>query len=501
MPTMRSALGLLGKSLSDRIKEISYDPKAVTSWEDGDLSGKLRQVQHRMRDAIRDARALLYIIHASRRIGKTFLMLLDAFETGLQEMNARLPFAAPTQKQMKKIILPIAKEITLDAPTALRPIWKASDQHYIFPKTASELPISGCSNGHEENLRGTSAKKAYVDEAQSFKNNLIYVVKDILMPQLLTTNGSMVISGTSPKTPVHDFVKLIQEAKLKGSYLTLPINAAGYPEDIIQRFMEEAGGDRSTTWRREYLCELVTDEESAIIPEWKAEFEYVPPRDEYLQFYVKHEGMDIGGRRDRTVVLFGWYDFRRATLFIDQELGIAPKDMTTQAIADGVKRVEVDIFGEYPLKSIGPGSASRIADNNNEILLRDLATLHKLSFAPTSKDTKEAMVNELRLWVKAGRVVVHPRCKETIGCLRYGIWNDKRNAFERFPEESDAHQLLGHFDALDALIYMVRNVNTHANPIPQDYDLPKKDVFVLPKPKYEDDEVIRQALTPRWRRR
>ncbi len=494
MPSLRSALGLFGRSLAERVTEISYDPKAVTSWEEGDLSGKLRQVQKKLRLAIRDARALKYVIHCSRRLGKTFLLVLDALETGLVTRNARLPFAAPTQKQMKKIILPIFREIVQDCPAALRPVWKASEQVFVFPSTTAELPIAGCNNGHEENLRGTAAHKAYIDEAQSFKGNLQYVVQDILMPQLLTTNGSMVIAGTSPKTPVHDFVKIIQEAHARGHYMTLPIHDAGYDKDTVEKFCVEAGGPKSTTWRREYLCEIVVDEESAIIPEWRPDFEKEPPRDEFFRFYHKYEAMDIGGRRDRTVVLFAWYDFRLATIMVSGEFGLAPPEMTTRALADGVKRREVDNFGDTPLRF-------RVADNNNEILLRDLGSDHKLHFVATGKDTLEAMVNQVRLFTAAGRLWVSPRCKELIGCLRYGIWNEKRKDFERFPEESDAFKLYGHFDALAALVYLVRNVNTTENPIPPDYKIDRANTFVDPETlRRPDEKALMQALRPRFRR-
>lgn len=500
MPSLRSALGLVGRSLSERIQEISYDPTVMTSWEEGDLTGKLRPVQRRMREALRATlagdisdRSLKFIFHCSRRIGKTFLMLVDALEICLTERNVPLKFAGPTRTQIKKIVHPIFKEITMDCPSAIKPIWKSTDHMYVVPKTGAELVMEGCSNGHEENLRGPACRKAYVDEAQSFKHNLKYVVQDILMPQLITTGGSMVIAGTSPATPVHDYVKLIQEAQAKKAYLSFDIHKAGYPKDLVAKFCEEAGGPQSTTWRREYLNEITVDEESAIIPEWKPAFEKEPPRDEYFPFYHKYDSMDIGGRRHRTVTLFAWYDFMRATIMVAGEDGIKPPEMTTRRIADGAKRKEVDIFGEYPLKL-------RVADNNNEILLKDLGSMHGLHFAPTSKDTLEAMVNQVRLFVAAGRVWVSPACKELIGCLRYGVWNDRRTDFEEFPEDSDAFQLYGHFDALAALVYLVRNVITTENPIPRDFKIDHANFHVPPTESTQYESTLRQALIPRRRR-
>lgn len=493
MPSPGAALRFIGDSLSRRIQEASYDPEAVTSWETGDLSGKMRMCQSKIRAAMKDSRALKYIVNCSRRLGKTFMFLADALEIGLKEINAPLKFAAPTQKQMKKIILPIFREITLDCPSGLRPIWKAADQTYIFPKTRAELAIAGCSNGHEEGLRGTACRKAYVDEAQSFKNNLKYVVQDILMPQVLTTGGSIVIGGTPPRTPVHDFARFIAEGKAAGNYIEMDILQAGYPEDIVEQFIAEAGGRESTTCRREYFCEVILDEESAIIPEWRPEYERTPVRDEFFQFYHKYEAMDIGGRRDRTVNLFGWYDFKQARLYVDAEAAIPPAEMTTQRIADVIRKKEIDIFGEHALRL-------RVADNNNEILLKDLGSMHRLHFVPTSKDELQAMVNQVRLWVGGGRIIVNPACSELIGCLRYGIWNEKRDEFERFAEESDAHKAYGHFDALAALVYFVRNIDIHTNPIPPDYKMDRREMFVPPLPPRKETQVLRKLLGHRFRR-
>lgn len=70
------------------------------------------------------------------------------------------------------------------------------------------------------------------------------------------------------------------------------------------------------------------------------------------------------------------------------------------------------------------------------------------------------MVNEVRLMVQDGRIIVHPRCTQLIGCLKYGVFQDsKRNMFGR-------SKSYGHFDALASLIYLVRNLNKHENPIP-----------------------------------
>jgi hypothetical protein len=102
--------------------------------------------------------------------------------------------------------------------------------------------------------------------------------------------------------------------------------------------------------------------------------------------------------------------------------------------------------------------------------------------------------------VGSGRLIVHPGCKELIGCLRSGIWNKTRTEFghsDRF----------GHFDALAALMYLVRNIDRTYNPIPATYGMmgDTHAVELMPKPvTSESGKAIKQLfkktqLKPMWR--
>ena len=102
----------------------------------------------------------------------------------------------------------------------------------------------------------------------------------------------------------------------------------------------------------------------------------------------------------------------------------------------------------------------RPADNNDRIVLNDIGSLHGLYFFPTKKaDSLEAMVNEVRLFISAGKLKVSPSCTQLLGCLKYGIWDKNRKAFER-------SEVYGHYDAFAALMYLIRNLDLQTNPIP-----------------------------------
>lgn len=440
-------------------------------WLRGELRWMLRPVQLKMyyaiKAAIKRGNSLKYVINSSRRLGKSFILCVIAIEYAIQNGEYPVLFAAPTQKALKKILRPLFRQIIKTAPSKVRPVFKTQEDVYRFPSGA-EIQIGGCNNGHEDDLRGTAAGLCLIDEAGMI-DDLEYVVEDVLMPQLLTTGGHLIMASTPPKTPAHSFVTYAHLAEINGNYSEYTIEDSGYDKEIIEKFISEAGGRESTTCLREYFCEFVVDQESALVPEWKDEFTKDVPRSNVFQFFHLYEAMDVGGR-DKNATLFGYYDFTNARLVVEDEVVITGSEMTSRVIARTIKEKERQLwperFFDQVEKCISPENWKpaevylRIADNNNVILLNDLGKDFNLYFKPTDKDQLLAMVNQVRVWVKAGRILVHPRCQQLSGCLKFGIWNKNRDKFER----SAAY---GHFDALAALVYMVRNIDVYTNPIPQ----------------------------------
>jgi hypothetical protein len=445
-------------------------------WRRGELSWILRPVQReiyaKIKESLRRGESLKYFLNCSRRIGKTFTLCDIAAETAIKQKQTNIfdpvRFGAPTQKALKKIVRPIFRTIFQTAPADIRPVWRASDDMYLFPFGA-EIHIAGVNNEHEDDLRGTSASLCLLDEI-GFMDQLDYLIEDVMMPQLLTTGGNLIMAGTPPRSPAHAYMTFAMEAQSKGNYAEYTIEQSGYRPEVIEKFIAEAGGRESTTCQREYFCKMVVDKNFAIIPEWTDSHIVDYPRHEQLfQFYHRYESMDVGGR-DKTALLFGYYDFQTATLVLEDELLFEGPQTTSGVIGGGVKEKEktlwpdkVPVSDEQDPKKRPPANIFlRVADNNNIILLQDLGQEQNLHFLATSKDSLPAMVNKVRMWVIAGRIKVNPRCRELIGCLKYGIWNDKRTEFDR----STAY---GHFDALASLIYMVRNVDERSNPIPPNF--------------------------------
>jgi hypothetical protein len=91
-----------------------------------------------------------------------------------------------------------------------------------------------------------------------------------------------------------------------------------------------------------------------------------------------------------------------------------------------------------------------------------LYALHGLLFYPTQKDNKDMQVNALRMAMAERRVIIHPRCKTLINHLKYATWDKSRKTFTRSTDGA-------HYDAVDALIYLLRNIDKNRNPYPSGF--------------------------------
>lgn len=462
-------------------EQKQHDELMLEAWVYGDLEYQLKDCQREMRSKITSWDGFKYFIKCSRRLGKTHMLCAMAVEQCLRKPKAKVRYGASTKDALEEMVLPVMETVLEDCPAFLKPEWIASKKVYVF-KNGSRIRLAGI-DLHPDRLRGTSCDLFIIDEA-GFVSDLEYFIHSVAMPQFLDPKKNivkgrkLVVSSSPAMTPAHEFTQMCEVAKLEGNYSWFDIYAGGYPEDVIDVFAKECGGKHTSTFKREYLALDVVDEERAIIPEWKIEYEQAPPIDEYFKFYLKHDALDTGVR-DKTACLFSYYDFRRAKLFVMDEFTVSGPEMTTEVVAKGIRAKEKENYGNLPIYR-------RVSDVDL-LLIQDLTLLHNLPFTQTDKGTIQEMVNLVRIWVSHGRVVVDPKCVQLTGCLRYGIWNDKKTEFER----SKAY---GHFDALAALVYLIRNLDHTTNPVPIHYGKNPEDVILRTPETKTKVETFKKAF-------
>lgn len=459
-------------------KKISKAEAISRLWRLPNLTYKLHATQLDMYNKLYTSSDKIIVVACSRGWGKSYALLTIAIELCLKKPNAIVKYLAPTAKDLKNIVLPNFRQIMEDCPKDIRDSikYKAQDGKIVFELNGSEIHLAGAEKGNAEKVRGVTADLCIVDEA-GFCDDLDYIVKSILFPAITRGSGTkdkkILMASTPSKTNDHHFIQYMKDYEFKNKLINYTVydnprllEAAqddGYPD--VKSYVENviaaqyADGINSTAFKREYLCEIVTEESDAVIPEFsqkdvQAKCVRAWEKPGHYDAYVS---MDIG-YKDLTVVLFAYYDFQNAKLVIDDELSLSGIKMLTDNLADEIKKKEASNFvNKYTDELQKP--YLRVADNNNPILIQDLSIKHGITFKLTDKDDKDAALNNLRMLIKTGRVIINPRCTTTISHLKGATWNRARTSYARSPDH-------GHYDAVDAMSYLCRNVNFNKNPIP-----------------------------------
>lgn len=432
-------------------------------WRAGDLSWALHADQLAARAQMRDAETRgerRFVFLCGRRWGKTRFFVVDAFEYCLQHPGSVIPYAALTMESARDFVFPEARILIESAPDDDKP--ELVDGEVRF-RNGSILRIAGSETELSANrLRGKAAPRAYMDEA-GFNPVLVYVVESVLAWTMATTDGSLVMGSSPPLSPSHPFWARYAAAAASRGTLTRrkTSDAPHIKPHVLQKMCEDMGGPTSAEWRREGECEVLTDEERAVIPEWGSHAYAVAPASPkdwptrtHRHWYV---AADLG-YSDGTAIGLAWHDFDTDTIVVEDERVLGkPTSSDVQAASVEMERAHVPE---------GQHVVSRVAD----AALMTIADLHKLQpteeenrrWRMTQKDDLQAAVNALRVSVARHRILIHPRCVTIRAHMEFAIWNKTRTAFERQPDE----KLLRHFDALAMMVYLVRSVRRTENPYP-----------------------------------
>jgi hypothetical protein len=354
-------------------------------------------------------------------------------------------------------------------------------------------------------MRGQKLKLATIDEMAEV-DDLEAAVDDVLFPAVWDSHGEMALFGTPPVVPTPDnpVMRYVATAKLNGSYFHATVYDAGYStEEIAEAIRETSKGELDydqaltlveafdpaavltieqikdisegrgisaewlTRFRREFMAEFIRDESAVIVPEFIEKLHVVPTvKPVYYDLLYKGTGADLGVA-DKTVEVFGHYDFPRATAVIESEFFLEGADVRT------------DVFAAKHLACVvalgwKPKTDRRItawSDNSNLMLLNDLNALHGIVVNATDKEDKTQWLNLVKIMFKQNRIQVDPSCKLSIATLNGAFWKDARRL------DYGRTKALGHMDALDAVIYFIRNLNMTSNPLPVNYNISSGNVY------------------------
>lgn len=456
----------LKTALAARARRVEQQDLVRAAWTRGVLSYKLDSDQRLIYDGMKACKRMRKTLRCSRKWGKSLFGLVKGLEGGIQHPGERVNYAAQTSKLLKEVLEPLFYLLTADCPRDLRPEWKNAG-HIEFKKGA-RLVMAGCETRDKmERLRGPESPLSILDEAGAVRE-LGYLYGEIIKPQHLMKDGEILVLGTPPPSTDHQFVNFCLQAEAEGSGWHRTLFQNPRVKDKIEAWIAESAAEQGMTvdeyrnsvaFRREYLAEFIGDPEKLVLPSFTEQREAEIVRIlERPPFFDTYSVMDVGHREDWTALLWAYWHYDLATLVIEDELLM--RRMTTPELAAAIRKKEFDLYGE------NARIFRRISDIAPQVQA-DLAQLHGFVFSDTSKDDKDAAINQVQMAINGqrGKLAIHPRCVNLIRQMKQCTWNKARTTFER----TDTN---GHYDLVDTLIYLVRNVQRSKNPYPEGYGMP-----------------------------
>lgn len=459
---------------------IKLSKQEITSelWRRADLTYKMHSIQKEMYELYLNAKPRsTQVWLLSRQTGKSYCLALIALMEAIKEPNSIIKLLTDTKIHVQRIFEPIFNEILVDCPEDVRPVYIPSKFIYSFPN-GSQIQMAGTDANNAESLRGQKARCVLIDEA-GFCTKLNYNFYSILFPTTTHTKGKLVLASTPSEEPDHDFVGFIEQAEQEGALTkkTLydnPLLTDEEKADICAKFK---GGKENTQFRREYLCDVVRDETKTVIPEFDEKLigeivrEFPKP-----PFYTPYVSMDLGFK-DLTVVLFGYFDFRTDKIIIEDEIVKKGKDLKLDKFAEEIILKENNIWlNILTNENIKP--EVRVSDVDLIVIQEINRASHgQLNFIPVRKEPgyKLPLINQMRVMLQSDKIIINPKCETLIRHLKNARWKDAsaKDDFARSPDD-------GHYDAVDALLYLIKSINYNKNPYPKHYNVSYQNVHYPP---------------------
>jgi len=459
------------------------EQKAIeASWQVGRLYVHLNPSQRKIYDGFKLSapKNSKYVVNCSRKIGKSVLGLFIGTEVCIAKPKSLVAFIAPTVDDVQEYVQQLYDVVFATCPDELKP--RLGRTQIKFPN-GSKILFRGVGKGvgtSYNNLRSFAFDLIILDEA-GFSANLDEIVDGALVSTLLPRNGNMLLLSTPPVTPDHAFKAYCDQAAIDGAYMELTIRDSHYSLERQEKFIKDLGGILSHKVQREYFCKFVIDTDFQLCPEWKPAFEKEVPITDNFKFWFKYDALDQGWT-DNSVCGFASVEWEggKSVIVLRDEVCMKSPEQTTDLLAERIIAKEKEVFANAEIKK-------RIADNNTPSLLQDFNLRHHLYFSPVeSKTYLDVMVSDVRELVKAGRVIVSPKCVQTLGCLKNGVWTKTKGGARG--KEFSRSKTFGHYDGFAMLMYLIRSVDMTTNPLPPAFRHNEENTFI-PKKLIEGDSA------------
>jgi hypothetical protein len=404
-------------------------------------------------------------LRCGRRAGKTHTNQLKALDTNIEVMGAQILIVGltlgTTMSQYWQPIIDLCASLDISTDPHL------TDAQIKLPETGAVISFRGNSTRDErEKMRGGKYHLIIVDECQSQKD-LKNLVESILDPMLADYNGTLMLTGSGPRTRGTYWEWFYNRDKSPdnrdNTLLRLNWNLSYNPhihnyKDLLAEKLEKNGWtENDSTYKREWLGEDAYDDEALVFrlgldnyyteADMRKWVNSQPPSD--IRFTA---GLDYGYRDSDAFVIIMYSAVKREK-FLIYEYKQNLTDVTTlyNAIKAGL-----DFVKNHELFLMVPNKEFAIyADTSDQKIALEFSTRFGLNVQPAYKHNKALAIQILQKEVATRNFKADqtgPFALESLYTVYKRVSIDGRE--DVLTREIDDE--LYHPDLMDAIIYSLR---------------------------------------------
>lgn len=305
--------------------------------------------------------------------------------------------------------------------------WEFPNGHRVW--------VAGCKNKAEaEKFRGDPYVGCVVDECDSIRNHLQYLVEDVLEPALMDLRGWLALTGTPGVTPAGYFHAVTTGSGMKKwathHWTCLENPFLDDPAGWLREYCEKHGLDEtSPTYQREWLGQWVRDSDALV-------YQYDPDRNGTYQPWIdlRNEaryilGVDLGVVDATAIAALGYFPGNPRLDLIESKswTGLSPSGAYVKLR---------EFLNRYP-------GARVVADcgGQGKAFAQEWQQRYGLYVEPAVKLDLVGQVAFMNGMLRSGELQVHlPGCSSLVQEWQQLPWNQDRDGHEdSYPDhESDA---------------------------------------------------------------
>lgn len=375
----------------------------------------------------------------SRRAGKTVGCAADLTDTALKHPGVVTLYITLSRKNAKRLIWP--EMLKINREYNLGGLKNEVDLSITYPNGSVFYATGAGDKSEIENFRGLAIKKAYVDEAQAFRQYIRDLIDDVLSKSLFDYDGTLCLTGTPGMIPAGYFHECAHSVAWSHHAWTMFQNpwlerkSGKSAQVLVSADCERMGvGIEHPKIQRECFGRWIMDPDSLVFKYDKARNHYarIPEVDGEWEYVI---GVDLGYDDSDAIAVIGWHKKLKEAYLVEEFV----------RSKQGVTELATELDRLY--KAYAPMKIVMDTGGLGKKITEEIKTRYAIPIEAAEKSQKFAFIEIFNDALRTGKFFAQAHSRFAQDCFLVEWDKESVN-----PKLSDNY----HSDITDAVLYAFR---------------------------------------------